>query len=235
MDAIPEQLRWILAMPIYAAAYAVAILAFRWLARRRGLDTEGMRTIMAGGLIGGLAGANLAQLIAAGTPGKTIEGGILGGFLTVIWLKRNLGITRPTGDMFALGIAAGEAVGRIGCFFAGCCYGKATTLPWGVYDHGMLRHPTQLYSSLAAALTLALLVYLERKRVLPENGLFYVQIAFLCALRFPIEFARDVPASVLGLTTVQVACILGFTFFTWRLARLLAKPEPARHAVFLAT
>jgi phosphatidylglycerol:prolipoprotein diacylglycerol transferase len=228
MDAIPEQLRWILAMPIYAAAYAVAILAFRWLARRRGLDTEGMRTIMAGGLIGGLAGANLAQLIAAGTPGKTIEGGILGGFLTVIWLKRNLGITRPTGDMFALGIAAGEAVGRIGCFVGGCCSGKVVTgAALAVHDHGAFRHPAQLYLSFSAALTFAILVYLERKRILPENGLLWVQLALFCIARFAIEFVRDGNVTPVGLTLAQIACLAGFGFALYKLRPVLAARRPA--------
>jgi hypothetical protein len=62
-----------------------------------------------------------------------------------------------------------------------------------------------------------------------------VQIAVLCALRFPIEFVREVPATLLGLTTVQVACIGGFGFFAWRLRRLLAKSERSRVAVALAT
>jgi phosphatidylglycerol:prolipoprotein diacylglycerol transferase len=227
--------RLALSIVFYVAAYAIGVVAFAIMARRRGIATDGIAILACAGVLGGALGAQLVQFVVGGVPGKSLLGGIAVGYLAVIYAKRRLGITRPTGDLFAVALSAGEAVGRIGCFFAGCCYGKATTLPWGVYDHGMLRHPTQLYSSLAAALTLALLVYLERKRVLPENGLFYVQIAFLCALRFPIEFARDVPASVLGLTTVQVACIFGFTFFTWRLARLLAKPEPARHAISLAT
>jgi phosphatidylglycerol:prolipoprotein diacylglycerol transferase len=227
--------RLALSIAFYVAAYAIGVVAFAIMARRRGIATDGIAILACAGVLGGALGAQLVQFVVGGVPGKSLLGGIAVGYLAVIYAKRRLGITRPTGDLFAVALAAGEAIGRIGCFFAGCCYGKATTLPWGVYDHGALRHPTQLYSSLAAALTLALLVYLERKRVLPENGLFYVQIAFLCALRFPIEYARDVPAFAFGLTTVQIACVFGFAIFTWRLARLLAKPQPARHAVSLAT
>lgn len=222
MDAFPEQFRWLAAMPFYLAAYAAAVLAFRWLARRRGLDTDGMRLLMCGGLIGGLAGANLAQWLAAGTPGKTIEGGILGGFLTVIWLKRKLGITRPTGDMFALGIAAGEAVGRLGCFVGGCCFGKVSSAALAVHDHGAFRHPAQLYLSFAAALTFAILVLLERKHVLPENGLLWVQIALFCIARFTIEFVREGGVTQIGLTLAQLACLAGFAFAVYKLRPVLA-------------
>ncbi len=188
MDAIPDHVRWVVAMPFYAAAYGVAILVFRRVARRRGLDTDGMRLVMGAGLVGGLAGANLAQFLAAGAPGKTIEGGIAGGFLAVMWMKRRLGIIRPTGDLFALAIPAGEAIGRIGCFVGGCCYGKITTAALAVHEHGALRHPAQLYASAAAAASFAILVALERKGILPENGLLYVQIALFALTRFGIEF-----------------------------------------------
>src|ERR1700693_5511408 len=188
MDGLAEPLRWLLAAPIYALAYGVAILVFHWMARRRGLDTAGIRLLMGAGLIGGLIGANVAQLVLAGAPGKTIEGGIAGGFIAVVLLKRRLGIVRPVGDLFAPAIALGEAIGRIGCFVGGCCYGKVATVAWAVHDHDELRHPTQLYMSAGAALTFAVLIALERRRILPENGLFYVQIALFCALRFSVEF-----------------------------------------------
>jgi phosphatidylglycerol:prolipoprotein diacylglycerol transferase len=231
----PDVHRLVISMVFYGAAYALGLVAFAVMARRRGIATDGIAVLAAAALAGGAAGAVVVQWTLGGVPGKSLLGGVAVGYLAVIYAKRRLGITRPTGDLFAVALAAGEALGRIGCFFAGCCYGKVTTLPWGVYDHGALRHPTQLYSGVAAAVTFALLVYLERKRVLPENGLLYVQIAVLCALRFPIEFVREVPATVLGLTTVQIACIGGFGFFAWRLRRLLAKPERSRVAVALAT
>lgn len=226
MDSIPDHVRWLLAMPLYAAAYVVGILVFRWAAGRRGLDTDGMRLLMAGGLIGGLLGANAAQLLAAGTPGKTIEGGILGGFLAVVVLKRRLGITRPTGDLFALAVPAGEAVGRLGCFVGGCCYGKITTAAIAVHDHGAFRQPTQLYSSAAAALSFAFLVWLERRRVLPENGLLYVQISLFCVTRFAIEFARAGSTTELGLTLAQLGCAGGLAFALYKLRPLVGSRRP---------
>jgi phosphatidylglycerol:prolipoprotein diacylglycerol transferase len=224
MDAFPEAVRWLLAAPIYACAYGAAILAFRWMARRRGLDTSGVVTLMLAGLFGGLLGANLIQLLFAGAPGKTIEGGIVGGFVAVVLMKQRLGITRPVGDLFAPAIALGEAIGRIGCFIGGCCYGKAASVAWAVHDHGELRQPAQLYMSAGAALTFAILIALERKRILPENGLFYVQIAMFCALRFAVEFVRAGDVTAAGLTLAQLGCIAGITYALWKLRPLLGRP-----------
>jgi phosphatidylglycerol:prolipoprotein diacylglycerol transferase len=229
MDRLDEHVRWLIAAPIYVCAYAAAALVFWQMARRRGMATDATACIMAAGLIGGLAGANLLQLLATGLPGKTIEGGIAGGWLAVIWMKRQLGITRPTGDLFALAIPAGEAIGRIACFVGGCCYGKMASVAWAVHDHGAWRHPAQLYLAAAAALTLALLAAVERRAVLPENGLFYLGGLLFCIDRFAVEFFRDVPAPA-HVTLAQAACLGGAVFFSWKLRRLFEMP-PRRLAI----
>ncbi len=231
MDTLPEHERWLLAAPVYALAYGVALLVFRWMARRRGLATTGVWQLMQAGLFGGLAGANLIQLFATGAPGKTIEGGLIGGYLAVVCMKRYLGIARPTGDLFALAVPAGEAIGRIACFIGGCCFGKVSTAPLAVYDHAAFRYPTQLYLSLAAAATFGALLWLERKRFLPENGLFYVQGALFCLSRFAIEFFRDGHSVAVGLTVAQLGCIVGFVFFASRLSAQASAWRPT-HANF---
>jgi phosphatidylglycerol---prolipoprotein diacylglyceryl transferase len=207
----------------YGCGYAVGLLAFLWLARRRRLATPGVLTLTVIGLIGGLVGANLVQWLVTGTPGKTVLGAIVGGYCAVFLAKRWIGLRRPTGDMFALGLCAGEAVGRWGCYYGGCCYGKPTHLPWAVWQHGAYRHPTQIYLSLATALILIVLLRYERTSP-PENGLFYLQGALYCAARFGIEFWREAPPSLLALTAAQWACLGGFTFFIVRL-HLLLRPQ----------
>lgn len=221
MDRLDEHLRWLIAAPIYGVAYAVAAAVFWRMARRRAMATDGIARIAAAGLIGGLAGANLLQLFATGLPGKTIEGGIVGGWLAVVWMKRRLGITRPTGDLFALAIPAGEAIGRIACFIGGCCYGHAASVAWAFHDHGSLRHPAQLYSSLAAASCFFILLSLERRRALPENGLFYLGGLLFCGERFVVDFYRDAPVTPLGLTLAQAACLAGAIFFAIKLSRMM--------------
>src|SRR6185437_4553020 len=96
----------------YALGYGTGLAAFWWMARRRGLDTPGVMTILVAGLLGGLGFANLLQWVFSGSPGKTILGGVAGGYVCVMAVKRYLGIRRPLGDLFAVAAAAGEAVGR---------------------------------------------------------------------------------------------------------------------------
>jgi phosphatidylglycerol:prolipoprotein diacylglycerol transferase len=225
MDRLDPHLRWLLAAPIYVAAYAVAAFVFWQMARRRGMATDGIARIAAAGLVGGLAGANLLQLAVTAFPGKTIEGGIAGGWLAVIWMKRRLGITRPTGDLFALAIPAGEAVGRVACFVGGCCYGRAASVAWAVHEHGALRHPAQLYLGFAAALCFVVLLIVERRRILPENGLFYLGGLLFCADRFVVEFFRDNAPAALGMTLAQWACCIGAGIFAWKLAKLMTPRE----------
>jgi phosphatidylglycerol:prolipoprotein diacylglycerol transferase len=221
MDRFDPHVRWLIAAPIYAIAYALAAFVFWQMARRRGMASDDSTRIAVAGLVGGLAGANLLQLLATGLPGKSIEGGIVGGWLAVIWMKRRLGIMRPTGDLFALAIPAGEAIGRVACFVGGCCYGKGATLAWAVHDHGMLRHPTQLYSSFAAAICFFLLYVIERRRLLPENGLFYLGGMLFCLDRFVIDFYREVNVTPIGITLAQSACVAGAIYFGIKLAWLL--------------
>jgi phosphatidylglycerol:prolipoprotein diacylglycerol transferase len=229
MEAIAEPLRVIGAGIAYTAAYAFGIALFAWMARRRGLATEGVRIVVIAGVAGGLAGAMIGQLLFGGTGGKTILGGIAGGFLAVVLAKRSIGLKRPIGDLFAVALAGGEAVGRIGCFIGGCCYGKIASVPWAVEDHGAWRHPTQLYSSACAALTLAVLLRLEKRANLPENALFYIQGMLMCLSRFASEFFRE-PGAIAGAFTVaQWACLAGLAFFGLLGFRLFA---PFRRPAF---
>ena len=209
----------------YALGYLTGLAAFAWMARRRRLATAGIMAVMGAGLVGGLAGANLAQWVFGGVAGKTVLGGIAGGYLCVLLYKRHLGLRRPTGDLFAVGISAGEAVGRWGCFFGGCCYGKACALPWAVRQHGEWRHPSQLYLSLANALILVVLLRYDKARP-PENALFYLQGTLYCLARFGIEFVRAGPPPVAGLTLAQWACLAGLAFFSVKLTRLLRPARP---------
>ncbi|MBC7807481.1 MAG: prolipoprotein diacylglyceryl transferase [Akkermansiaceae bacterium] len=209
----------------YLSGYCTGVLAFAWLAKRRGLSTAGVWSVALVGLFGGLIGANLSQLIASGgkEPGKSVLGGIIGGYLCVHLYKRRIGLTRPLGDLFAFALSAGEAVGRWGCFFGECCYGRETDHAawWSVYQHGAERYPTQVYMSVVSAAIFATLVVLEKRRSLPENGLFYVQGLLACTARFAIEYYRTAAPVSLGLTAAQWACLAGVAFFGGMLARMM--------------
>ncbi len=84
--------------------------------------------------------------------GFVFYGGLFGAIAAafiLLWIKKEK--FWPWADLFAPILSLGYAVGRIGCFLAGCCYGKLCTLPWAItFHHSWLpqgpRHPTQLYA-----------------------------------------------------------------------------------------
>ena len=103
--------------------------------------------------------------------GLVFYGGFIGALITALWYIRRNGLPLlKTVDIMAPPIAFGQFVGRIGCFFAGCCYGKTCDLPWAVtFTHpeslapkGVPLHPTQLYSSLNSLFIFLVLVGLRR-------------------------------------------------------------------------
>ena len=205
----------------YALGYLTGLGAFVLMARARRIATSGVMATMQAALIGGLVSANVVQWVFGGSAGKTILGCIAGGYLTVFLFKRRLGLSRPTGDLFAVALCAGEAIGRFGCFFGGCCYGKPSSVPWAVMQHGVMRHPTQLYLSLGCLLILVALWRFSFTDP-PEDALFCLQGALYCIARFAIEFYRASPPIAMGLTTAQWACIGGCLFFAARFRMVMA-------------
>lgn len=222
----------------YAAGYAV----FRVQRGRSGdVLAEPQRwTVIAAAAVGALAGSRLlglaeqwptvleamrsgrllALLVAPG--GKTIVGGLLGGWLGVELVKRVAGIRSRTGDLFVLPLCVGIAVGRIGCFLAGLAddtYGKATTLPWGVnFGDGVGRHPTQIYE----ILFLVMLGWvLSRPWRLPEGARFRMFLAAYLAWRLAVDFLKPQPM-VAGMNVIQWACAAGLCALgTWAAVDLL--------------
>jgi phosphatidylglycerol:prolipoprotein diacylglycerol transferase len=101
-------------------------------------------------------------------------------------------------DFFCPVLALGHAIGRIGCFLAGCCYGRHSTLPWSIMfmDKNSLAvkgthlHPTQLYESFANFL-LFLFLHFYSKRKNRVGMIFGIYLITYAVLRFIIEFFRD--------------------------------------------
>src|SRR5262249_48724971 len=106
---------------------------------------------------------------------------------------------------------AGEAVGRIGCYFNGCCYGSASHVPWAVYQHGEYRHPAQIYSSIAAALLLAIVFAASRLRLYP-GALFHLYLSLWGGSRCSLEFFRERQPMLFGLDLMQLAAVETFLF-----------------------
>ncbi len=135
------------------------------------------------------------------------EGGLVfyGGLLLAVvvslgYLKWSRLPVWKVADILSPAIALGLFFGRIGCFFAGCCYGKETALPWGITftDLNSLArlnvslHPTQIYEAVGGLLLFLFLGW-KGKRKAFDGQIFFLFLLLYSALRFGIEFLRDDP------------------------------------------
>lgn len=197
----------------------VGLAVYYYLAKEEKKMSENSFYILIAGLIGGVLGAKIPiwiinfRLIIESLPditpilsGRTITGGLIGGTLAVLYIKKKLKIKGKRGNLFAPAIALGVAIGRIGCFLKGCCYGKPTSLPWGVdFGDSILRHPTQIYESIFF-LVLFIILMLKRKNAKP-GYLFYILMNTYFIFRFFEEFIREEPI-FFGLTIFQYISLI---------------------------
>lgn len=129
--------------------------------------------------------------------GLVFYGGFLGATFATWWFTRKTKINFwKTADIIAPALAVGQFFGRLGCFSAGCCYGKeAPGLPWGVtFTQGMASlgktlHPTQLYESTGHIFIFLALIWIRsRKRYHGQVLAWYLML--YPVLRFTVEFFR---------------------------------------------
>ena len=170
--------------------------------------------------------------------GGVFYGGLVGAVIAGFFLMRRYQLPWwKTADACAPGIAIGNFFGRQGCFAAGCCWGKPTSLPWGVkfseLGHEITGvpidqhlHPTQLYESFAMLLVFFFLLWLHKRRRF--SGQVILAYALLYSIvRFAIEFVRDDPrGDILGLTTLtglstsqMISLVMGVTALILLIAR----------------
>jgi phosphatidylglycerol---prolipoprotein diacylglyceryl transferase len=212
-----------------ALAFLFAILVTVRLAARDGLPRQKIYDLCLWMLLASLVGSKILmfftepeyrdhplQLLSLDflRSGGVFYGGLLGAVVTGYLLMRHYKLPWwTTADACAPGIALGNFFGRQGCFAAGCCWGKPTTLPWGVkfseLGHEITGvptdaylHPTQLYESFSMLLVFFFLLWLHKhKRFSGQVILLYALLYSI--IRFAIEFVRNDPrGDILGLTSI---------------------------------
>lgn len=220
---------------LLALGILLALMVSSKLASRDGLPKEKVYDLGLWTIIGGLIGSKILLLIADESyrgnlwnifsldflrSGGVYYGGFIGGVLTLLLLVRfyELPLWKVM-DAFAPGVAFGQAIGRLGCFSAGCCWGKPTSLPWGVhfsekgheytgvpiydaYGEKLYLHPTQLYEAISMLIAFLVLLWLHKKKRF-DGQIFILYALVYATLRFIIEFFRDDPrGDLFGLTTI---------------------------------
>jgi len=166
--------------------------------------------------------------------GGIFFGGLMAALLVAFfYLRRKRLPGWMVADTFAPGLALGHAIGRTGCFLAGCCWGQPSDLPWAVtftnpLAHEMFGtplwvrvHPAQLYEVLAVAGIFGLLYYRFHRPHRP-GSLVGLYLALYAAVRFGLEFVRahDESNPLLGPLVFEQWVALGLgAAGVWLLAR----------------
>jgi len=209
-------------LPTYGALLVLAILAGIFtairLGRRVGLDSGLVLDFCTWVMMVALVGAKVLMVLTEWSyyrdnPGEIFSlstlmaGGVFyGGFLAALfftlWYVRVQKLSFwKVADVLAPAVALGQSIGRLGCFSAGCDYGKPTQVRWGVvftsaFAHdvsgvplGVRLHPTQLYESFATFLILGILLWqFPRRR--REGGVFLIYVGLYALARFFLEYLR---------------------------------------------
>lgn len=238
---------------LLALAFLSALLIAAKLAARDGLERERVYDLGLWMLLAAIVGSKFLMLFTEPEyrenpvrlfsldflrSGGVFYGGFIGALVVGYFLMRRYKLPWwKTADAFAPGIALGNAIGRQGCFAAGCCWGKPTTLPWGVeftqaghevtgVPLGVHLHPTQLYESFGALLIFFFLLWLHRRKRFSGQVILFYAVLY-AVMRFTIEIFRDDPrGDILGLTTLtglSTSQMLSIIIGVWGLVTLILR------------
>jgi phosphatidylglycerol---prolipoprotein diacylglyceryl transferase len=221
---------------LLAAAYLLGLQFALVRARARGLDANRVMDLGIWIIISALVGAKLLllvvdfdafkqqprELLTLLRSGGVFYGGLIAAVAVAMWYMRRHKLPLwSVSDAFAPGIALGHVIGRMGCFFAGCCFGKATDVAWAVTFTSQYAaqnvgtplniplHPTQLYEAGAELIILGALLLLERRSRSFPGRTFWTYMLLYGVTRFVIEFYRGDPRGMVGaLSTSQFVSVI---------------------------
>jgi phosphatidylglycerol---prolipoprotein diacylglyceryl transferase len=245
---------------LLAAAYLLGLQLARVRAKRRGLDQNRVLDLGIYIIISALVGAKLLllvtdwssfkadprELLTLARSGGVFYGGLILAVIVALWYIRRAGLPLwTTCDVFAPGIALGHVVGRFGCLFAGCCYGRPVAQPhwWTVTftdpfaasnvgtPLGVPLYPTQLLEAGAEFLILLFLLWSERRGRPYAGRTFWLYMLLYAISRFIIEFFRGDDRGTVGMfSTSQFISLLLAPLAIVMLVYLarVRTPEPKR-------
>jgi|SRR5688572_16149922 len=247
---------------LLAAAYLFGLKLAMVRAKSRNLDQTRILDLGIYIIISALVGAKLLllvtdfrtftdnprELLSLARSGGVFYGGLILAVSVALWYIRRIGLPLwTTCDVFAPGIALGHVVGRLGCLFAGCCYGKPTSVPWAITftdpfaatnvgtPLNVPLHPTQVYEAGAEAVILLLLLGTESRGRPYPGRTFWLYILLYSISRFVIEIYRGDPRGAIGVfSTSQFISLLlaplaiGMLLYLGR--RQAPEPKRARKA-----
>ena len=221
-----------------AAAFMACMTHLILLGKKEGRSSAFVSDLGFWIMIGGIIGARIAYVLAnrrtfAASPGMIFrldQGGLIyyGGFigaalLVIAFARRQHEPLWPLTDFIATALPLGHAIGRIGCFLNGCCYGTSSTLPWSVAVDGVMRHPVQLYEAVGNLVIYAVLFVLYRRRQ-RDGRIFALYLISYPLLRFVMEYFRgDDRIRWIGMSVAQDLS-LGFIFIGVFIWFLLSRP-----------
>lgn len=229
---------------LMATAFFVSISWVLKRGQRRGLDPQTLMDLSFYVILAAMVGSRLLFIVLNYEEYlqdplaivKVWEGGLVffGGLLfavPVTWFfirKSDL----PLGvlaDVIAPSLVLGHAIGRWGCFFAGCCYGKPTDLPWAITfidphslaPRGIPLHPTQVYESLMnLEICLALIGWERWKKERPAGQVFWLYLLLYSLGRFGVEFFRGDDRGMM-IQVLSTSQFLGIFLALWAAVMLV--------------
>ncbi|MGB9643486.1 MAG: prolipoprotein diacylglyceryl transferase [Candidatus Ratteibacteria bacterium] len=210
-----------------ALGIIVSSFVFQLKARKQGYSDEISGKIIFYTVLFGIIGArvvhvlayfhyymrNPVEIIMLRNGGLAIQGGILAGLLGLIYISRKTNVNvRLTLDMVASVVPLGQAIGRIGCLFHGCCYGKPST-HWFSIKFPFLDtrvHPTEVYYFIGD-LTIFFLLYLFSKDKHQDGEIAAWYLIFFGSLRYWVDLFRgDLIPGMFGFYQTQIYGIICF-------------------------
>jgi phosphatidylglycerol:prolipoprotein diacylglycerol transferase len=253
-------------LPTYGLLVSIGVLLGLWVSVRnsekQGIDPEHAWNLGILVVLCGIVGAKILYIVndwgyytahpgeifsfATLQAGGVFSGGFIGASVAAVWYMRKHHMPAlATWDAFVPGLALGHAIGRVGCFAAGCCYGKPTTHFWGVTftnplartwvgtPLGVALEPTQLFESAVELANFFILMWLFKHKKF--DGQVLGAYLFLYGIaRFFLEYLRDDPGRgsvfgglMTGTQLIAIGLVLTGGFIWWLRPGLKAVPAHA--------